>query len=112
MIKKKVSEVPVEKVELEGAKGVSVQWVFSPKDGVPNFAFRIFHIKAGGTTPRHIHNWEHEVLILEGKGRVFVEGDYIPFEKGDAIFIPGGEEHQFLADTDGKFICLIPNSGC
>jgi quercetin dioxygenase-like cupin family protein len=112
MLKKRLDEVPVEEVNLEGAKGVKVQWLFSPKDGVPTFAFRVFHIAAGGETPRHIHDWEHEVLILEGEGEVYVNGEYVPYKKGDAFFIPGGEEHQFLAKSNGKFICLIPNSGC
>ena len=112
MLKKRLEDVPMEKVELEGAKEVQVQWLFSPKDGVPNFSFRVFHVKGGGNTPRHTHDWEHEVFILEGEGEVFVNGEYVPFKKGDAFFIPGGEEHQFIAKTDGKFICLIPNSGC
>ena len=112
MLKKNIADVPIEKVELEGAKGVQVQWLFSPKDGVPNFAFRIFHIEEGGTTPKHVHDWEHEVLILEGEGEIFVDGDLIPFKKDDGIFIPGGKEHQFRAKTKGRFICLIPNSGC
>ena len=112
MIKKSIENVPFEKVEIDGAKGVQVQWIFGPADNVPTFAFRIFHVEAGGNTPKHSHEWEHEVLILEGEGKVFINGDYIPFKKGDAFFIPGGEEHQFLAKTKGKFICLIPNSGC
>ena len=112
MIKKEIEKVEKEEVSVDGAKGVQVQWIFSPKDGVPNFSFRIFHVKAGGCTPRHKHDWEHEVLILEGTGKVFCNGEYVPFKKGDAFFIPGGEEHQFLAESEGKFICLIPNSGC
>ncbi len=112
MLKKKLTEVPIEIVEIEGAKGVKVQWLFSPKDGVPNFSFRIFHIEKDGHTPRHTHDWEHEVLILEGEGNIYLNGELIPYQKGDAFFIPGGEEHQFLAKTEGKFICLIPNSGC
>ena len=111
MIKKSINEVPLEDVNVEGAKDVKVQWIFSSKDNVPNFYFRIFHVKEGGSTPKHKHPWEHEVLILEGKGKVFFEDEYIDFKEGDAFFIPPNKEHQFLAETNGKFICLIPKNG-
>ncbi len=110
MIKKNLKEVPLEDVNMDNAKDVKVQWIFSEKDNVPNFYFRIFHVKAGGQTPRHSHPYEHEVLILKGKGKVFYEGDYIDFSEGDAFFIPPNKEHQFLAETEGKFICIIPKS--
>ncbi len=112
MLKKNIESVPKDKVEMQGAKGLQVQWLFSPKDGVPNFSFRIFHIEESGTTPQHTHAWEHEVLFLEGEGEVFVNNQLYPFKAGDAFFIPGGEEHQIRAKSKGKFICLIPNSGC
>jgi len=112
MLKKSLSEVPLEDVNIEGAEKIKVQWLFSPKDNVPNFSFRIFHLEPGGCSPRHTHDWEHEVLILEGEGEVFANGEYKSFKKGDVFFIPGGEEHQFISKTSGKFICLIPNSGC
>ncbi len=108
MIKKNIKDVALEEVNIDGAKDVKVQWIFSEKDNVPNFYFRIFHVKAGGATPRHKHPWEHEILILEGKGKAFFEGEYIEFQEGDALYIPADKEHQFLAETDGKFICLIP----
>ncbi len=111
MIKKNINEVPMEDVNIDGAKDVKVQWIFGEKDNVPTFYFRIFHVKKGGQTPKHKHPWEHEILILQGKGKVYYEGEYIEFKEGDAFFIPPNKEHCFYAETDGKFICLIPKGG-
>ena len=111
MIKKNINDVPKEIVEIDGAEGVQVQWIFGEKDNVPTFHFRIFHVQAGGKTPKHKHPWEHEVLILKGKGKVYFEGEYIDFSEGDAFYIPPNKEHCFLPETEGKFICLIPKEG-
>jgi quercetin dioxygenase-like cupin family protein len=72
---------------------------------------RHFELAPGGSTPRHDHEWEHEVFILRGKGVVVREGKDIPLKQGTFVFIPPGEEHQFRNTSDSTLalICLIPN---
>jgi quercetin dioxygenase-like cupin family protein len=103
-----------ETVELEdagaGTAGVKVRWVIGEKTGAPNFAMRIFDFEPGGHTPRHTHDWEHEVFVLQGGGTALTpEGDK-PIKAGDAVFIPGGEIHQFRNTGDAlmRVMCLIP----
>lgn len=102
-------EVSIDEVK-EGAKDTYVQWLITEKDGAKNFFMRLFTIEPGGYTPLHSHNWEHEVLILEGEGKVISNGKEMLFKNGDVIFIPPNEEHQFLNVSESllKFICLIP----
>jgi len=104
-------DVNLESVEEEGAKGVKVRWVISEKDGAPNFAMRVFEVEAGGFTPYHTHQWEHEVFIKNGEGIVVSEGKELPFKPGDVIFIPPEEPHQFKNTSDKKleFLCLVPH---
>ena len=104
-----VKDVPAETVE-KGAVGVKIRWVIEEKDGAGKFVMRHFELAAGGSTPLHDHEWEHEVFILKGTGIVTGKDGEEAFRPGDVIFLPGGERHQFRntgAETV-EFICLIP----
>lgn len=47
------------------------------------------------TTPAHLHKFSEEVMyIREGCGRVWAEGEAIPFKAGEAILIPIGCRHM------------------
>ncbi len=104
--------VPSQPVNMEGSEGCTVRWLLGERDGAPTFAMRQFEVAPGGFTPRHFHDYEHEVFVLEGAGEVF-EGD-TPHRlaAGDVIFVQPGEVHQFrnTGGTPLKFLCLIPNS--
>ena len=97
-------------VTMEGAQGVRMRMLIGPDDRASNFHMRHFAIEPGGNTPHHQHDYEHEVLILQGVGVVKSDQGDRPFKKNDAIFIPAGEMHQFLntGDRPCEFICLIP----
>lgn len=95
----------------KGADGVSLRWVIDQELGAPNFAMRVLEIQPGGHTPLHAHDWEHEVFILEGRGRVRGGEDEHAFGPGDVIFIPVAERHQFVNDGQEavRLICCVPN---
>jgi quercetin dioxygenase-like cupin family protein len=110
MLIRNYRDVAAEDVE-EDAEGVKLRWVISKDDGAPNFAMRVFELRLNGHTPRHAHEWEHEVFILSGEGSVFdSNGQEHKVRKGDVVFIPSNEMHQFK--NTGRqlfeFICLIP----
>ncbi|MEJ2242092.1 MAG: cupin domain-containing protein [Candidatus Bathyarchaeota archaeon] len=71
---------------------------------------RLFEIEQGGYTPFHIHNWEHEVFILEGEGILIAEDEGRLFRAGDVIFISPNEKHQFRNTGKSliKILCMIP----
>lgn len=91
-------------------KGVTGRVVIGKADKAENFCMRAFTVEPGGFTPRHTHEWEHEIFIHQGKGQIFKDGSFQDVKSGDAIFIPGHEEHQFKNESDEPFtfICLIP----
>jgi quercetin dioxygenase-like cupin family protein len=106
------SEVPAEKVTVEGADKVTVRWVISEDDKAPTFAMRIFEFKPNGHTPYHSHAWEHEIFILNDDGYLTIEGEKRPLKPGDVIFIPGGMLHNLTAGENGlRMMCLVP-VGC
>ena len=100
-------------VQMDGARGVKMRMLIGPDDGAGNFHMRHFEIAAGGHTPHHQHDYEHEVLILTGNGVAKSEGGDRPFSAGDVIFVPANENHQFVntGDTPCTFICSIPAPG-
>src|SRR5690606_28769183 len=104
--------VPAQPVEMEGAKGCTVRQLLSQADGTPTFAMRQFEVAPGGHTPRHSHDYEHEVFVLEGAGTVLEGNQQYPLTAGDVVFVRPNEIHQFrnTGDRPMKFLCLIPNS--
>jgi quercetin dioxygenase-like cupin family protein len=105
-------QTPAKPVEMEGSAGCCVRWLVDEHDGAPTFAMRQFEVAPGGHTPRHFHDYEHEVFVLEGSG-VVLEGDREhPLRAGDVVLVKPNEVHQFRNPGSAplKFLCLIPNS--
>ncbi|MGD9972324.1 MAG: cupin domain-containing protein [Desulfatirhabdiaceae bacterium] len=103
-------DVPAQHFENDSVKGVSGRVLVGKKDGASNFCMRLFEVSPGGYSPRHSHEWEHEIFVHQGSGMVFWGEDWKPVRAGNAIFIPGGMTHQIKNTGDAPlvFICLIP----
>ena len=103
------TEIKAETVKKQ-SKNLKIRWLITKETGAQNFAMRLFEMEAGGHTPRHSHDWEHEVFILEGEGVVVGGTEEKKFQAGDVIFVPANEVHQFKNNTQNlvKFLCLIP----
>jgi quercetin dioxygenase-like cupin family protein len=109
LYKTSLSETPDAPVTEEGAKDVKIKWLIN-KDRAPTFLMRHFTVDAGGFTPLHSHDWEHEVYVLEGNGKVRYEDREEKISPGDAILIAPNKRHQFQASPDSplKFLCMVP----
>lgn len=63
-------------------------------------------IPTGGETQRHYHRVAEEIyFILEGRGRMEVDGEMREVVPGDAILIPPGAWHQISAQEALRFLC-------
>jgi len=100
----------VEPEKATEAAGVTVRWVIGEEEGAPNFVMRVFDVGPGAATPLHTHDWEHEVFVLAGCGRVYGGREEAVLGEGDTVFIPSMEEHRFVNDGDEplRFICVVP----
>jgi len=105
-----IEEYTQSDVHMEGAVGVKMRMLIGPDDGAPNFHMRHFEIAPGGNSPRHTHDFEHEVLVLGGSGVVRSQVGDRPISLGTVVYVPANEEHQFVNNGDKvlTFICLIP----
>ena len=99
----------------DGMKGVTMKLLVGRGDAAPTFAMRHFSVEPEGFTPKHQHDWEHEVLILSGSGELECEGVVNSIEGGDGIFISSNELHQFRNNGPAplEFLCIVPvESNC
>src|ERR1044072_7041727 len=109
---KKLQDVPQNEVTMEGAAGCRVRWLIGEGDKAPNFAMREFEVAPGGHTPKHFHDYEHEIYVIDGQG-VVMDGDQErPLSRGDVLLVSPNDIHQFknTGSAPLRFLCLIPNS--
>ena len=59
-----------------------------------------------GSTERHYHKLSEEFyFILEGNGRMEIDGESRDIGPGDAVLIPAGAWHTITAAADLQFLC-------
>lgn len=100
-------------------QNLSSQKPFTTKDGsqirsildlsnapVANQSLAEASIPAGGATDRHYHKLSEEFyFLLEGEGKMEIDGETREVGPGDAILIPPGAWHQITATTALRFLC-------
>ncbi len=106
----KADDVASAPVKLEGARDVDIRLLIHEDDGAPNFYMRQFNVAPGGHTPRHTHDWEHEVYFLAGDGAIVTADGEKPVTTGDVAYIAPNELHRIRNTGQGelKFLCLVP----
>lgn len=110
MLIRNIDDVERSPVEMDGVDGAAMAMMVGRADGAPNFSLRQFEIAPGGHTPRHSHDYEHEVYVVSGTGTVLLGGEHRPLRAGDVVYVPADEEHQFR-ETGGdglRFLCVVP----
>lgn len=110
MLIRSAEKMPGKPVEMDGASLVTMRLMVGRADGAPNFAMRHFTVEAGGHTPRHSHDYEHEVYVVSGTARVEQDGEFQELGRGDVLYIQPGAVHQFTntGDRPFAFLCMVP----
>ena len=73
---------------------------------VQNQSLAEARVAAGASTQRHYHQVAEEIyFILEGCGRMEVDGVQRRVGPGDAVLIPPGAWHTIFGETDLRFLC-------
>ena len=102
-----VGEVETQALDMEGARGVKVQYLLHEGVGAKKLQLRLFTIDVGGYTALEKHKHEHEVFILHGKALVRGGDKEVVVKEGGVIFISSWELHQFknIGDEKLQFLC-------
>ena len=95
---------PPEEITAAGAKGVSLRTVIGEKEGAPNFNMRIISFEPDGQSPSHSHDYEHEIYVFKGSGRVEVDGKKINIKSGDVVYVPANADHCFNAEEGMEMV--------
>jgi quercetin dioxygenase-like cupin family protein len=106
------TEIELKPVEMEGSTNTKIRQLVGANVGAANFAMRMFEIEPGGHTPRHQHDYEHEIYVLEGEGVVFEGNTQHQLQPGDVVYVHPNDIHQFRnrGSSTMKILCFIPNS--
>lgn len=59
-----------------------------------------------GKAPDHSHAYEEVLVVLEGQGRAWVDGDCAPVAPGSCVFLPPGEVHCMENFGGGPMLLL------
>jgi quercetin dioxygenase-like cupin family protein len=112
MLIRRAREMAGTPMQMDGVKGVSMRLMVGRDDGAPTFSMRQFTVEPGGHTPRHQHNYEHEIYVLAGQGRAEYDGEYHDVAAGDVLFVEPNRLHQFVntGESEFQFLCLVPVS--
>ncbi|MCF7928532.1 MAG: cupin domain-containing protein [Spirochaetales bacterium] len=95
--------------------GKKIHWLVAEEMGAPNFEMRYIDMPPDANPSKTTHHpHEHEVFVVSGHGlltgRHNGEDYQTEIHPGDAIFIPGDEEHQWLTPFGEGLgmICIVP----
>jgi quercetin dioxygenase-like cupin family protein len=111
MHKINIDEVPKESINRLYMQGVSIRYLVVEEFGAPNFEMRYFELQKGAKTSLDVHDYEHEVFVLKGRGRIELNGNPVRLKEHDAILIEPNEEHRLFQEGEEPFgfLCMVPN---
>lgn len=66
----------------------------------------ISELKPGQATRLHKHHNEAAIYIMKGKGHSEVQGEVVPWEQGDFMYIPSMQWHTHVNSGDGPVLYL------
>ena len=110
MLIRRAEEMDGAPMQMAGAEGVTMRMMIGRADDAPTFAMRHFTVEPGGHSPRHSHDYEHEVYVVAGSARLEHDGAFHDLKPGDALFVQPNVIHQFVntGNVPFKFLCFVP----
>ncbi len=107
---KKINVKEMKPIHPEGTEGVDFRPLLAKNVAPPNFYLRTFDVAPGGHTFNHSHPWEHEMYVVNGRGKIILESGEQEIKEGDAILLEPAEHHMILNDSKSflRLVCVVP----
>ena len=80
----------------EGSHNVKMKQLISREDGARKTAMHELIIGKGGYSTMHRHEWDHQLVVTEGRGLAILDGKKISLRPGSVLLVQSNEKHQFL----------------
>ena len=58
------------------------------------------YLKRGALVPRHVHEGDELIMVLQGALRVVVDGDEVTVRESEVVSVPAGMPHEAEAIDD------------
>ncbi len=81
--------------------------IASPKQGTKNIKSGITRMDPGTAVPRHLHNCEEQVTVLEGRLRITLADQVFDCGRYDSTYISAGVPHEFTNVGDGPALVMV-----
>jgi quercetin dioxygenase-like cupin family protein len=94
----------------EGSRNVKMRQLIGREDGARKTAMHELIIGKGGYSAMHRHEWDHQLVVTEGRGLAILDGKKIPLRPGLVLLVQSNEKHQFLqrGKTPLHFLTVTP----
>jgi quercetin dioxygenase-like cupin family protein len=104
-----IDETTVEELDLPGRR---LRWVVTQENtGAQQCTMAVIRVAPGSRVrPAHSHpNGEEIIYILNGHGRVLIDGEVQPVKAGCAVLFPKGKVHMLenLSGEEMKVACFF-----
>ncbi len=108
-----IKDIPKVQLNAPSVKHAAKQVLIGTQQGWEDYVMRMFTLAEGGHTPRHSHDWQHIIYVVEGEGSLYLDGTDHPLTPGSVAYAPEGSEHQLenTGTRDFVFICIVPKHG-
>lgn len=89
------SVAPVRFLE-DGSYKVKMRQLIGHEDGARKTALHELIIGKGGYSAPHRHEWDHQLVVTNGRGVAIVGREKIDLRPGFVLLVQSNEQHQFL----------------
>ncbi len=80
----------------EGSHNVKMRQLIGREDGARKTAMHELTLGKGGYSATHRHEWDHQLVVTEGRGTAIIGGRKLPLRPGVVLLVQSNEEHQFV----------------
>ena len=87
----------------ERRPGVFLTSLVDGESGATQISSGIAAFSVGSSAPTHYHDAEESVIVIEGEGRVMINGEEHIVKPNDAVFITAGAHHSIANNGEYQF---------
>jgi len=94
----------------EGSRNVRMRQLIGREDGARKTAMHEISLGKGAFSAKHGHEWDHQLVVVSGRGLAVVDRKRIPLKVGVVLLVQSGEKHQFFQTGSAalKFLTVTP----